>query len=378
MVGSVAFVAAPYGYGPTSKAIAIASYLPKEIHSTFLGDGPPLQLARSSGVFSSHFCLPLNTEANKAGEYLKQFDVLVFVNSTRFITAALAKTIKIVLVETLAWLRDAAPACHPLLSAFFAQKFFDYKFPNKLTDLENFHEVGVVAPASITGFVGRGRVPRSFQRKQPLIQCGGLYSANMINGADELFLSKTCDVVTGVSPRSRFVIPGRLRRRATSCATQEVELIEASPLSIHEHLYGSEFALNTSGIEFTYEAILMRVPVLFLPPFNASQALQLDYHLRNNPSGVLFEQKNDHESSKFVGLHVMSGRIQEEGMKGAWKTQFSQLLDRFNSFGVVEKKKYLNELSASQQLMMSNLRLDGAREIAEHCLEQFGLRSVVR
>ena len=43
----IAFVAAPYGFGPSSKAIAISSHLPDSIVRDFLGDGPPLGVGAS-------------------------------------------------------------------------------------------------------------------------------------------------------------------------------------------------------------------------------------------------------------------------------------------------------------------------------------------
>ena len=109
---SIAFIAAPYGFGPSPKAVAISSYLPRSIERVFLSDGPQLEMARSSNEFSSCVRLDFSSDGESVNERLSSFDVLIFVNSTRFISASAKPGRSMVLVETLAWLRENRPPVH--------------------------------------------------------------------------------------------------------------------------------------------------------------------------------------------------------------------------------------------------------------------------
>jgi hypothetical protein len=111
---AVAFIAAPYGFGPSSKAIAISSYLPRSLHRVFFSDGPPLEMAQRSQEFSNCFRLDFEASKDSAVQLLSTYSTLVFVNTTRFITASPQSGQSIILVETLGWLRGSPPACSHL------------------------------------------------------------------------------------------------------------------------------------------------------------------------------------------------------------------------------------------------------------------------
>src|ERR1043166_6891771 len=104
---SVAFVAAPYGFGPSSKAIAISSYLPRSIERVFFGDGPSLDLARDSGEFCACTRLDFGMSGVEVAEAMSRYRILVFVNSTRFLYNCSQSDASIVFVDTLAWIRES-------------------------------------------------------------------------------------------------------------------------------------------------------------------------------------------------------------------------------------------------------------------------------
>jgi hypothetical protein len=141
-------------------------------------------------------------------------------------------------------------------------------------------------------------------------------------------------------------------------------------MDVGEHIEGSLFALTTSGIEFTYEAALLGVPTLFLPPFNATQLLQLRYY-NDAFSGCipfLFDQKTRRPTAQ--SLDADTAAIQEEGMCGAWTTQFEALgryLKRAQSGSFLEA---LVALQRQQGQAVANVGSDGASTIASHILSE--------
>ena len=368
---TLGIIAAPYGFGPTSKAIAIASFFPAHAKPTFLSEGPPLELARSSAAFGDCLKLPFNAAPNVAEDALAEFDILLFVNSTRFITPSLAEKLSVILVETLAWLRDGPPDCHSYLRAFFAQNFFNRSFPEEIANLENFREVGAILPQEYPKRT-RSVYTANLAEKRPLVQCGGLFSTQMIGGSAEFFLSQAIDLARRIEPPPRIIVPEHLRRFALDKATTEIEIVATTPLSISDHLLRSEYVVATSGIEFTYEAMFLGVPVLFLPPFNASQACQLDFHRTANPISVSFDCLNADVPSGHSRMHAWTARIQTSGMQGAWHSQFNRVSNYLDSFAGKKKTDVLTALCRQQKSLLSSLGMSGGQMIAEYCLNELG------
>src|SRR5262245_47927121 len=111
---AVAFIAAPYGFGPCSKAVAISSYLPRSVDRVVSSDGRPLEMAHRSQQFSHCFQLDLTISQDSAAQMLSSYRPLVFVNTTRFIGGSPQLGQSTILVETLGWLRASPPACSHL------------------------------------------------------------------------------------------------------------------------------------------------------------------------------------------------------------------------------------------------------------------------
>lgn len=366
---SVAFISAPYGFGPSSKAVAISSYLPQSVQRVFWGYGPTLEMARRSHVFSSCVELDFGAGPECVARRLAPFDVLIFINTTRFISASAVGSRPTVLVETLAWLRDVPPPCSPLLSAYFAQRFFHQPFTPELVSLSNFIPIGAILPLNISAgpHFGRNLAP---SRRSPIVHCGGLFSPAMVRGAEQDFVRQTLKLVSGLNEPIRAIVPAYLHNCFRTDVTDQISLLDCSPLSVHEQIIGSEFCLTTTGIEFTYEAAALGVPTLFLPPFNASQQFQLAYHRKTSVECIPFKTDTKVPLAGIAALQESTITLQEIGIRGLWSAQFAEIecfLDRLRTH---ERGALLQQALDVQRKEIEGIALNGAQTIALHIMER--------
>jgi hypothetical protein len=375
---SAAFIAAPYGFGPSSKAIAISSHLPRSIDRVFFSDGPPLELAQRSNEFSSCVQLDFTWQEDRVAELLSSHSVLVFVNSTRFIPASSREVGSIILVDTLAWLRKSRPACSRLLTAYFAQRFFDHCFSTDITSMENFHAVGAIVPTAISVKSNNRNHADSIRVKSPLIHCGGLCSPAMYQGADEEFVEQMFESIKTIKEPLRVVLPKHLHNPFLSRVTEHVSLIDCSPLSVHEHISGSSFSLTTSGIEFTYESLFLGVPTLSLPPFNATQYLQLEYHQQSFNGCVPFHLAPEQYELSFACLDKATGDIQKRGVRDTWRTQFEMVASRLEKIMAQTPIVALDDLRRKQLRAVQKVGSNGAQIIATHVVQSLHKEEVLQ
>ena len=375
MHDSVAFIAAPYGFGPTSKAIAISSYLPRWIKKVFLSDGPPLELAKQSNEFSTTARLNFACDADCAAERLSEYEVLVFVNSTRFIEASSKVAESVIFVDTLAWLRDSRPKCHDLLDSYFAQRFFQHPFSPDLMALENFQPVGAIIPKRAPKKVRERCFEIHKKRRSPLIHCGGLCSPAMLPGADTAFVETMLACFSSETPM-RIILPRHLHAEVVGYSRSNLTLIECSPVTVQEHIEDSPVSLTTSGIEFTYESLSLGVPILFLPPFNATQYLQLDYHLKQIDHVVPFDL-GEQTDLNFDSLDEKTTLLQKQGVNGEWRRQFEEVARRWTDISLNRGGSSLEDLRKDQMTFVSRVGDDGAQTIAEYLTRRIHRREAI-
>ena len=370
--GSIAFIAAPYGYGPSSKAIAISSHLPRSIRRVFLGYGPALHLARSSKEFSSCIELNFNSRRECIAKLTAPYDVLIFVNTTRFISTPVTVGRPTILVETLAWLRDKPPSCASLLSVYFAQQFFHHPFSHELDALCNFTVVGAILPSSILAVMSSENTSTP-TLKSPLVHCGGLFSPAMVTNADLDFVTRTLDILNTLDEPVRVILPQYLHSRFQPHITGKITLLKCSPSTIHEQIIGSEFCLTTTGIEFTYECMALGIPILFLPPFNASQHHQLEYHRHSLAESVPFRVDANLAEAGFLALSESTTSLQKTGMSERWPVQFAETSHFLDRLRTSEKAPLLRTVRDRQREVIDGVGSDGAQAVALWVVRELGL-----
>jgi hypothetical protein len=367
---AVAFIAAPYGFGPTSKAIAISSHLPRSIERVFFGDGPPLELARRSNEFSECIRLDFGSSQEGAARLLSSYKILLFVNTTRFITPSSKTGRTVVLVDTLGWLRASKPSSFSSLSAYFAQRFFNHPFASDIESMDIFHEIGAIVPKAISVTSSNAILAGSIAHKSPIIHCGGLFSPVMCEGADDAFLEHLLQTLAKVKLPVRIILPKNLHERYLDRLPDDISLIDCSPLTVQEHIEGSSFSLTTSGIEFTYESMLLGVPTIFLPPFNASQYLQLEHHRAAHGDWIPFHPGEAKSQFDFTSLDDATAEVQRIGAQKLWRVQFGQI-GQFLQVTLQKNPFYrLDRIRRDQECAIQRVGSKGAHIVASYALRE--------
>jgi len=372
MQNSVAFIVAPYGFGPSSKAIAISSFLPNSIERVYFGDGPPLEVAKSSNQFSKCVKIDFLQPGERIATILSAYKVLVFINTMRFVPAMSKIHNSLIFVDTLAWLRKSQPLCLHLVKAYFAQRFFHYNVSSILTLNDNFYLTGAIVPKTINFTISVTKEEKLLSKvKSPIIHCGGLFSPVMCKGADIEFVHQLFEIVKNINEPLRIILPKHLHHFFRNNNNTYLSVIDCSPITVHKHIVGSLFALTTSGIEFSYESIILGVPTLFLPPFNASQHLQLAYYKKTFYESILFQLDNELPQFHSDSLDKDTVAIQKRGMDGIWKNQFESIGNYLQN--AVLSDKLIADLKAVRENQKKEMQLvghGGADDVATYIMRE--------
>ena len=178
-------------------------------------------------------------------------------------------------------------------------------------------------------------------------------------------------LVERVLPNARVLVPDHLLQYARSHVASGIEVVTATPLSIYDLLARTDYVLATSGIEFTYEAIFSEVPLMFLPPFNASQLLQNQLHRSVNPKSITYDDVSS-GNYDFSRIHELTTKVQFTGMKGIWDSQFAQASEYLGRLTNQERSDIFSEIRRQQSKMLSEIGVDGGETIARFCLTKLG------
>lgn len=145
----VTIIAAPFGFGPTGKSLAIARELIKRGYSVkILGDKNTLKLTNSAGVLAYEY--KYRTEINLAD--LRSKVVVSYLDiSTKVINPS---NTPLVFADSLFWLRGwfEREYSYPAILTL-SQKFFKDPLPEEINKTKEFHEVGaILSPGFLADF----------------------------------------------------------------------------------------------------------------------------------------------------------------------------------------------------------------------------------
>jgi len=280
---TVVFTAAPYCYGPTAKAICIAEEFFGECEMIFVGMEPGVSLARNS-VFSR--VMKVNDRDcwdTDSLRVLANADLLVSALDYRALPLAAACGVPSVFLDTLFWLRNEPPPHTELASVYLAQQFFQTPQCSHLEFCDRFIEVGPILPKRLDEW----SLPRV--KAMPLdvvVNFGGLQSPAMRPGADRDFIMLTSRILEACLPnacRVRFALPRYLQSASglVSDICNRFTIEYPTQSEFHKALQKCDLLIATPGLETVYEATAAGVPMVFLPPYNATQLLQNRVYVTN-------------------------------------------------------------------------------------------------
>jgi hypothetical protein len=283
-------VAAPYCYGPTSKLLCVAEQLPIGADVMYFGAEPGLALARDRN-FSA--CVELKDRDSwdfDSRALLATADVAISFLEYRAIPVAVGQGVPTFFVDTLAWLRPSAPKYVEQANGYFSQRFLP-SGPRPKWYNQTVEEVPPILPDVVEKTMahdqssGRSAVRRSLRSDGfVLINFGGLRSPAMIDGADVRYVHHALTLAREAVDRQTGLViclPRYLKGVEGLEVPPNATVQWPSQAEFHELMGRCATLATVPGLEVVLEAISLRCPLIFLPPYNGTQLFQGDVYFAN-------------------------------------------------------------------------------------------------
>ncbi|WP_122418158.1 hypothetical protein [Pseudomonas viridiflava] len=272
----ILFNAEPFGFGPSAAIAAIAPY--------FLGSGPHAYAGEQHSLdLQKH--LPYQTIFNMTGHGLEDwdntisgFDIVITAMDLDIANRSLSMGKRVVFYDALTWHWHAEtqwPGIEALIhhprALYIAQDFIGVR--ERLEDIEPNH-YSIVPP--ITPHVTE-RHPRNTS-DFVLLNLGGLKNPYI----DDALLIDFARAIT-FALRQALGQGVKLHIVTSETIANALESTDAAPYppeKVSRMLQHCTFAVCTPGLGNIYESAVAQTPVIWLPPVNDTQGLQLA-HLRN-------------------------------------------------------------------------------------------------
>lgn len=269
----VALLAAPFGFGPLGKALAIAEHLREKGHRTLvMTDSIGTRVARAAGAAVAAYAYrqPLD---------LVEVQAKVVVSCLDVSTPLTKRGVPVILLDSLLWLRgtwERSPSYNE--DVYAAQRFFVAPSPETLSLIgSELCYVDAVLRRSFQEFV-----PVS-TAENVVIYPGGMRSPYLTSAYQQTYLGWILDNTVAAMQRAQrpidsafAVLPPQLLRcaaaaRFRACGGRTVSAID----DLAELVGSARHLIAAAGIEFVLEALACGRTPLLLPAFNASHLPQL-------------------------------------------------------------------------------------------------------
>lgn len=356
----VGIFAAPFGLGPSAKAVAIASHLSSRVQTHFFSSEVCARFAFKSGMFHSVETIEFEKPFAATREIAKM-DAIISVNTTRFHEHVISQSKPHFFLDTLAWARANPPTLLNDIEAYYIQSFFGHQ--NNLPPWKNekVEDVGVVRQCG-----SREWNPR---KSNTLVHLGGLTSPAISDETCKDFVQRTIDLLDCCPGKISLLLPPHFQHVAK---TEHISVKSCTVSEINSLLSQTAVSITTPGIEHVYESIICGVPTYLLPPFNSSQVLQTRYFKHELPGMVLHDHVEDFEYVDFEDLVNATRQTHEVALGGTWEKMFNQLKTTIPSVLAPISSTGNCRLRQCQQEAVSLLSLDGALRIARDLEQRIG------
>lgn len=357
----VSIIAAPFGFGPTGKSLAISRELIKRGYSVkILGDKNTLKLADDAGILAYEY--EYRTEINLSD--LRSKVVVSYLDiSTTIINPS---NTPLVFADSLFWLRGWFEREYDYPAELtLSQRFFKDPLPEEINKTKEFHEVGAILSP---GFLAD--LPR--KQKRLIFYPGGLRSPYLGDEYGKAYYNWCLRVILESAKRADwnysdlvFILPPQLNEESI---LKQLEgwgikyLINCTNTS--EYFLPATHAFISPGIETTLESLASGINPLFTPAFNGSHIPQLIADRMANIGIELSRKFNDGAKRFETGTNHLSGLSME-----VEKYTMDSLSDeQIFAEAVATMTQYLaNNQTAEKRFPLGK---DGAREIVDY-LERY-------
>lgn len=270
--------AAPFSYGPTGKALSLASHLKDYYDIDFAGYDTSRELIALDALSTSKNFEPIPLES-LSDKRLESYSLIISCSDLGLALKARRLGIKSVMFDSVFWWRS--PKVEDILSidAYIVQDFLGV---NKAIDSlknkpYNLHKVGAVFRKSID-LVEK----TSNQTKKILINYGGIESPYIrvpINSKYPFIITDMLSPLFKAKSDFEFLVTGRHHvMEALASEYQHHDNVRFKTLEHYAFLScigSSDLVITTPGIETFYETVYLGKSSVLLLPHNSTQYLQL-------------------------------------------------------------------------------------------------------
>jgi len=369
--------AIPFGFGPVAKLLALGRYLKRNFKTVFVGNGCSLTLAMASDCFDRVENVDTLAPDNSRflAECIKECSGAISIMNPIFAEWVISRGIPTIIVDSLFSMWDKIPPEWHLANALVLQRFDDeeQRVEREFTG-KNVRIVGPILDPLVRELSREKSVSGTL-----LVNLGGAEDPI----SEERFLcARTISQLfshlpeLGLFPRKVLAVGPKQKDKLLSLEKEGFEVVTLDHTSFLRELAGAALFCTTPGLTATFESFALRVPCVFLPPFNYSQFLNLLAFRQNGaaPLGVHWADYgigSDIHKGMDEGVavrrleHAIRQAIQDDSLISGVRQSFSSILVKASTHVVA-----LSLVSAQSQYF-ERLGSIGTEDAANYILEVF-------
>lgn len=361
-----------FGYGPITTGLNVVKELKNHpnLKLDFIGSGIALEQAEMSGFFDKLYICDTfdNKDLEKNIDIFKKYDILLSSENVNGAIFALKNGVKnTYYIDNLMWMWDKIPEGLNNVKKFFISETIPCE--------ENFNRIGknIVNPL----FVGP---VRNFNKKncstknQLIINIGGAESFLLEHNLIIKFYNKIINDILSNIHTDRFdsiLICGGRRVLKEIVLEKENKKVKIKTLAHEDYLKEmeeSEYCILASGLGNFIESVGKNKNILFLPPINYSQLLQLDYYSKENLGFEIINWSNFKfykEIPQFLdeetGVNMVVSNIKcylEEDYRNIISMKINNFLNSNQNEFFERRYKYIDSLEQNASKKIAKIILD--------------------
>ena len=266
MTPTLACSAAPFGYGPASKLVAIAERAREmDFRPVFVGTGAGFELAARSAAFEEVVLAPPGDR--RARTLIASADAFVSSMDRKYLAFASERSLPVFVADSLFWMRHSIPAAFSSARRYWVQNFPGV--PERAAET-------TPAPA-VVGPIVRPGAERNRSPSKLVVSFGSADYPFEYLPADGSVFDFIVDGILASDlldafPDAVFLAGGRCIDHLSARYQQsKLDFVSASSDEARRLLASAALVLAAPGLTTALECFQGGIPVYFLPPLNYSQ-----------------------------------------------------------------------------------------------------------
>jgi len=298
----ILIIAAPFGFGPPSKALILAEYLRGQYRVSISSMGSAVEFLRANAPKGVDIVQGLFRKTFATRENLTGFNAFISVNQVPALhhLAALGFAERSVFVDSISqWRAEFEPGNLPEgLLAHIVQD----EFPESATDRVRYPASAVVTAPLLWPDEVR---PATDERRGVLVHTGGMISPtagmDLVSVITSDLIAPILASISGYGHKVSLL--GNADAFRGLPGTLEVNVLgSVSPASAFQAIGGAKLLITTPGNGAMYEAMSKRTPLILLPPMNSTQLQHYRVMTGQGIVGILGDPVRDALSARLTVL----------------------------------------------------------------------------